>query len=213
MIFQSNLLHKPNYKLFPELREFICRMINELAKNEIDGVINWNSNNPTIPKPSLFAKVLIQSEETDANIGAIKDNFLTVASGETQPTNYNTLITLDFDKSNPNNISLEAESISCNCRQYAIATDIRIRHQRELGKKGYVEQIVKYLKDNLTRNDFEFVEILGVDQNWSGQEYKSTCFHNWDPLVQTNDLIIDPTTNWYFYQFQIIFEIQTNQIN
>lgn len=212
-MFESNLLYEPNYKLIPEIREYICRLLNAVKDNEIQSVVDYNEYNPKDPKPSLFAKVLIQAQETDANVGAIKDNYLTVANGEIQSTNYHTLITLEIDKSNSYNSGFEQEDYYCDCRQFSVATNIRLRTQRELGKKAYVEQLVKYLKDNLTRNNYEFESILESDQNWSGNEYKSKLFLNWDSNNQSSDLVIDPETNWYFYQFQIVFEIITNHLN
>lgn len=192
-MFQSNVI-EPNYSLIPELREFVYRLLADIRKEAIS------------KNQSLFNKVLIEPSENTQNLGDINQNKLTAAFGtETIPAD--TLITFEFDKSSQDSWGIEDQDISSTQTALAVSTYFAIRTKKSLGKTAYVEYLVKYIKDNLVKNDCVYSNILLKTDGWTGATYSTNCFSNYDTKLQSPTLMSDPDTNWYKYNFHLILNI------
>jgi hypothetical protein len=192
-MFQSKTTTK-NYYLITECREFVARMLNEMRTDEIANGKKW------------FSNVLIEAEENSSNIGDINAGTLETSNGQTViPAD--TLLTFDFDKQSQSNWGIDDQDLSSNQRVLAISTYFHIRTKKSKGKKQFVEYLVKYIKDNLTKNDLVYSSLLATGDGWSGNTYSSNLFANYDLGLQSPDLMSDPDTNWYKYDFQLILNI------
>ena len=193
-MFQSNTTQK-NYSLITECREFVARMLNDMRTEEM-----------TNSEKKWFKNVLVEAEENDSNIGDINADTLTTSNGQ-EVIPADTLLTFDFDKSSQSNWGIDDEDLSSNQKVLAISTYFHIRTKKSKGKKQFIEYLVKYLKDNLTKNNVKYTNLLAKADGWSGQTYSCNLFANYDSGLQSPDLISDPDTNWYKYDFHIVLNI------
>jgi hypothetical protein len=192
-MFQSKTKSK-NYNLIPECREFIYRLLRDMRLDEIGS------------GGKLMEKVLVAPEENEVNIGDINKDILTTSSGETSIPAH-TLLTFEFNKSSLDNLGIDDWDLSSDPASSTLSTYFRIRSKKEMGKKMYIEQLVKYIKDNITKNDFVYSSLLSSSDGWSETTYNTNLFDNIDTLLQFPDVMQDFDTNWLRYEFQINLNI------
>jgi hypothetical protein len=168
-----------------ELQEFVARIIN--------ASVVWHKTNIT---GSIFAKTLVESVETDINLGALTDSDI-----------FDTLITTELDLTSGENFKLDGDrSLRDPTKQYYVKAFIRIRTKRVLGAETIILKMVDYLESSLTKSSSDFSSKLEIAQGWSDHTYSNQIVCNVLSSDQSS-LVVDPETKAYFKEFAIIFAI------
>jgi hypothetical protein len=165
----------------------------EFATRTVASAIEWNQDNTT---NSLFANTLVESKETDENIGVLRDKNI-----------YDTLITTDLDLESSENFKIDGErALRDGTRQYFVKMFIRIRSKRVLGENSVILQMVNYIQRALTRSAGSFSSKLTIGEGWSDYTY-TTQFTSNTVSQDESSIVVDPETRAYFKEFAVVFAI------